>query len=270
MRTPLISIVTVCWNAASTIGETLASVDAVLATTAPGRVEHLIVDGESKDDTLRIVGRHDHPARRVVSERDRGIYDAMNKGLRLARGEYVWYLNSDDLLHPRLGDGFARLLESLEAGRAECLVGEIEMFRGASQPLTGTRYWRVPADARNAMRFGWHPPHPAFVARRELLRDHGGFDQSKRIAADYKLMEQVVRGGARIVLLAVPLVAMREGGASNGSVRAIVAANRECYRSLRELGLSRLQAGSSVFAKLARKVAQKFVRPRLAAGDARR
>jgi glycosyltransferase len=263
LAAPLLSIVTVCFNSARTIGETLDSVDRS-PLAASRRVEHLIVDGASTDATLAIVDARPAAIRRRVSEPDTGIYSAMNKGLRLARGDYVWFLNSDDLLHSQIGRAWPALESALKDRAPQVLVGEIEMFKDGSGGPRRTRYWRVPADVARARRFSWHPPHPAFIARRRLLLELGGFDESKRIAADFKLMTEALRrSGDDIAVLPQPLVAMREGGVSNRSVRAIFDANRECYGSLRELGMSHGEASLGICLKLMRKVAQKFVSPRL-------
>lgn len=260
----LLSIVTVCFNSERTIGETLRSVDPLLQACGD-EVEHLIVDGASADATLEIVRSHPSPARSVISEPDAGIYAAMNKGLGRVRGEYVWFLNSDDLLHARFSLSRASLLDALRARRPQVLIGEVQMFRDAVDGPRATRYWRVPGDLGRALRFGWHPPHPAFIARKELLSALGGFDESKRIAADFKLMQRAMRRVVDdAVLFPEPLVAMREGGVSNGSPAAILFANRECYRSLREMGLPTGSAALEIAVKLARKVAQKAVRPRFA------
>jgi hypothetical protein len=262
LDTPLLSIVTVSRNAARTIGETLRSVDGLLAAQ-PG-VEHLVLDGLSTDGTQELVGAHPHARRHLASEADNGLYDAMNKGLQRARGEYVWFLNADDLLHPDVAaGGAAEVIAILGQRRPHILVGEVQMFKTIGSLHRPTRYWRVPTDVLQALRFGWHPPHPAFVARRRFLMNLGGFDERKRIAADFKLMTQAMRAaGVDVAIVARPLVAMREGGVSNGSLQAIFQANRECYAALRELGMSRVRAVAGIGIKLARKVGQKFVSAR--------
>jgi len=258
---PLLSIVTVCRNSARTIGETLRSVDQAFG--ADPSVEHLLVDGLSTDDTLAVIAAYPHPRRTLISEADTGLYDAMNKGLQRARGEYVWFLNSDDLLHPDMSSYASDLLRLLRERRPAILVGEVQMFKEAGAKRTPTRYWRVPDDVEQARRFGWHPPHPAFLAQRRLLIGLGGFDESKRITADFKLIThamQTARGD--IAVIPKPLVAFREGGVSNHSARAILEGNRQCYASLRELGFSPARAIAGIGVKLARKAGQRFVSPR--------
>jgi glycosyltransferase len=260
--TPLLSIVTVCRNAAGTIGETLASVDPLLR--AHPEVEHWIIDGASTDRTMEEVMTDPQPGRRQLSEPDAGAYDAMNKGLRLATGKYVWFLNANDFLHPSLATSWASMLDLLRMQSPPVLVGEIQMFKETPSGARPTRYWRAPGNIEKARRFGWHPPHPAFIADRRLLQEMGGFDPTKRIAADFKLMTKTLAAvGRESMTFPHPMVAMREGGISNRSVGQILRANRECYISLRELGTSRVNAATGIFIKLARKTGQKFVRSNL-------
>jgi glycosyltransferase len=259
--TPLLSIVTVCRNSARHIGEMLQSVDASFG--GDESVEHLIVDGLSTDDTVAVIQEFARPCRRLVSEADTGVYDGMNKGLRCARGEYVWFLNSDDLIHAEVSCCASEVLRVLRGRRPPILIGEVQMFKETASGRRPSRYWRVPADVEQARRFGWHPPHPAFIAQRRFLAGLGGFDETKRIAADFKLMTVAMRSAkGEVAIIARPLVAMREGGVSNGSVRAILDANRECYAALRELGLSPARAAAGIGIKLARKAGQKFVSAR--------
>jgi len=255
---PLLSFVTVCFDSSRTIRETIDSIDAAIVSTQGGEIEHLIVDGVSSDQTLEIIDACAAPHRRVVSERDSGIFNAMNKGLRLARGKYVWFLNSDDLLDGSAPDWMQILLERLRADQSDVVVGEIRMFRDIAGRRCITREWRLPRDLPRAVRFGWHPPHPAFIARRSLLSEVGAFDERKPIAADYKLMLSAIdRARGRIGRIGYNLTLMREGGASSGSLRAIMKANVECYVAHRERGQSRVGAGLSVAMKLSRKVFQR-------------
>jgi len=256
---PLLSIVTVCFNSAATVAETLGSVDAALSSVPAGEVEHLIIDGLSKDRTLEIVQLHPASFRHVVSENDTGIYNAMNKGLRLANGRYVWFLNSDDLLAPDAAAWMGSLLERLRTEGNDVLIGEIRMFRDVLGRRLMTRAWRLPRHIGRARRLGWHPPHPAFIAKRALLMHLGGFDERKRIAADFKLMIAAVdRAVGKVERFGHIMTLMREGGTSNGSLRAVLKANLECYAAHRELGRGRVGAGFGIVLKISRKALQKL------------
>jgi glycosyltransferase involved in cell wall biosynthesis len=258
-RPPLLSIVTVSFNAGSTIERTLTTVDALLGKDAGGEIEHIIIDGASKDSTLAIVRARSHPRRRLFSEPDRGLYDAMNKGLSAGAGRYIWFLNADDHLHPAILARPNALLTELRANAGDLVVGEIEMFRVRGGHEHSTRYWAVPRRLVAALRWSWHPPHPAFIAKTALLRELGGFDETKRIAADFKLMTLAMRTSlGRTILLSQPLVRMLEGGVSNRSVRAILRANRECYSALREIGDPPPRAAAGIAMKLLRKSAQRL------------
>jgi glycosyltransferase involved in cell wall biosynthesis len=258
----LLSIVTVCFNAGPTIKRTLSSVDSALREVHTGEVEHLVVDGQSQDDTLEILVSHTASFRRVVSESDRGIYDAMNKSLRLVEGDYVWFLNADDALDPGASSWIPDLLSRLSRRTHLVFIGEVTMFIDVDARDRVRRRWKMPSSLTWARRLGWHPPHPAFIANTQLLLRVGGFDESKRIAADYKLMMSCLQSAAHSTeLIKTNFTMMKCGGVSTASWRAIVSANLECYRSLCELGYGRLRSAVLIAAKLLRKVAQRAYPP---------
>ncbi len=254
----ILSIVTVCYNSALTIGETMASIDRAVCGTAPGTVDHLVVDGLSTDNTLRVVKRFDAPYRRLLHEQDSGIYNAMNKGVGLARGKYVWFINSDDLVDPYASCWMGELLETLDKEEYEVLVGELKMFRGRTGHRQLTRIWHLPQNIERARRFGWLPPHPAFIAKRSLIMALGGFDERRRLSADIKLMDGALRSSrGRIGRFPHNLTLMREGGVSTASLHAVLRCNAECYRIFRESGYGSVRAGIEIVMRLTRKVFQK-------------
>ena len=219
------SIITITFNSREYLEE---AVESVLSQDF-GDLEYIIVDGGSTDGTLEIIRRHAgaDPRIRWISEPDNGIADAFNKGLRMAKGEIVGILNSDDRYLP---GALARV-----AG-AHAAHGECDIFHGDMLRLDGERvlFRLVPADVEKAV---WHEMplnHPAtFVTRRAYGRV-GGFDASIRIAMDYDLVLRLYRSGCRFHHIPVPLAAMRYGGASDSrhldglrEVRAI--AIREGY-----------------------------------------
>jgi glycosyltransferase len=253
MKQPLLSVVTVCFNSTATIGDTLSSL-ACLANYAD-RVEYLVMDGGSRDGTQALVQERAAALKLPLvlhSERDRGLYDAMNKGLGAARGEYVWFLNSDDLLAS--AEAFAALIALLER-KPQIVVADIAMV-DAEDTARILRPWPV-FGVLNQLWLGWHPPHPGFVARAEFLREVGGFDLQYRIAADFDLMTRSwrkLRTGSDALHLPQVLTRMRAGGASNNGLRAIVRGNREVLKSLWQQGV--WAAPLAVAFKLARKLLQ--------------
>lgn len=227
-----ISVITVTWNSAATVADTLASIN---AQTHPD-VEQIIVDGGSTDATLAIVKAEGKRVGTVVSERDKGIYDAMNKGLKLARGDVIGLLNSDDFLaSPEV---LATIAEAFADPATDAVYGDLCYVRqhDTSQVV---RYWRSGPFRPGAFARGWAPPHPTFYVRRELYERFGGFDLVYSLAADFELMVRFLEvHHVRVRYLPQVLVSMRMGGASNKSLRNVVRGNREIWRALHHHGLA--------------------------------
>ncbi len=244
-----ISIVTVAYNSAATIGDTLAS---VAEQTYPG-IEHIVVDGASKDSTLARVRAHGAHVSRVLSEPDHGIYDAMNKGLALASGDFVGFLNADDMLASP--DAIAAIARAAATADADAVCGDL-MYVRQDRPDVVLRYWRCGGFTRSRLRFGWMPPHPTFYVRRSLLTRIGGFDTRLRIAADYDLMLRCLTiPGVQIGYVPEVLVKMRAGGASNRSLRAMLQKSREDLDVLRR---NRIGGITTLLFKNLRKLPQFF------------
>jgi len=226
----LISAVTVCYNAERTIAHSLRSV----ADQAFGQLEHVVIDGGSTDGTVDVVRRHGERVSTLVSERDGGIYDAMNRGLRCAKGEFVLFLNADDQYADR--ECVADLARALGASGADSAYGDIAYVR-AGAALTRVRRWKSGPYLRGAFARGWAPPHPTFLARRDRLLEIGGFDLRYRLASDFDLMMRAL-DGAGMTAAYVPreLVLMRVGGATNASARNVLRQNLEIIDSLRRAG----------------------------------
>lgn len=251
--TPLLSIITICFNSVATIGDTLKSLQC-LSEFAPGLVEYLIVDGGSTDGTQNFAQSQTHIPIKIVSERDRGLYDAMNKGLARALGEYVWYLNADDMLNTSAA--LNKVLARLRRDQPDILVTDIDMVDARATNRV-VRQWRS-FGWFNQVALGWHPPHPGFIARRVLLQDLGGFNLTYKIAADIDLMTRAWRRAKLKVYEPVVLVNMRAGGASNGTIKGILKANWEVLHSLFQQRI--YSAPVAVLFKLSRKAMQVFTR----------
>lgn len=229
----LISVITVAWNAAATIDATCASVDA----QTHADVEHLVIDGQSIDDTLAVLSRRQAPHRHVFSEPDEGLYDAMNKGLALARGEIVVFLNADDRYCSP--DALSEVHRVFAETQADVVYADIDMVV-QEEPERVQRRWRSGQYARWKVLLGWQIPHPGLFVRRELLQRVGPFDASLRIAADYELMLRLLKHEKlNLHYLPMTVVQMALGGLSSSGLKSSWLGYRESARVLcRHIGVA--------------------------------
>ncbi|MEO8151873.1 MAG: glycosyltransferase family 2 protein [Rhizobacter sp.] len=210
-----VSIITVCFNSVQTLRTSLESVAGQRHTP----IEHIVIDGGSTDGTADLIRSWRQHTVRLISEPDQGIYDAMNKGLVLATGDYVGFLNADDML--ATPDSIGQLVAAA-AERPDALFADIE-YVDAIHTEHVVRHWRAGPFRPDRLRYGWMPPHPAFYLCRNLLSEVGNFDTSLRIAADYDFMMRcLTRPGFDARYVPGVLVKMRLGGVSNSSLRNMI------------------------------------------------
>src|SRR5216684_419462 len=218
-----ISVITAAYNSQATIASTIES---FLGQSHPDK-EMLVIDGASKDDTLRIVESFGSNQIRVVSETDSGVFDAMNKGLHLFEGDAVGFLNSDDTFHDAgvLGDIAAAMSD------ADIVYGDIKMVMDhRSKRLV--RSWRGGKFGRYSYQLGWGPPHTAFYMRRALALNDFRVRYLPRVIADFAM-----------------------GGISTRSWRVSVTGNLECLRSRRQ-HLNAPVIDAALFLRLLRRIFQ--------------
>jgi glycosyltransferase len=217
-----ISIITVSINSSSTIATTLSSVAKQMQTYAD--IEHILVDGGSTDGTLDIIDRFRSGIAHVITGPDKGIYDAMNKGIALASGDIIGILNADDFYANE--NVISQIATVFEDDTVDACYGDLE-YVDTLQTAKVTRYWRS-GDYRPERFFrGWMPPHPTFFARRSLYEKYGSFNLSLGSSADYELMLRfLLKYDAHAVYIPDVLVKMRTGGVSNASIRNRLRANR--------------------------------------------
>lgn len=222
---PKLSIVTVVYNGADTIADTIASV----AAQAYPELEYLVIDGASNDATLDRVHAAGEIVTRVVSEPDRGLYDAMNKGIALTTGEIVGLINADDVYCPGV---FDRVVAAFADPEVDAVYGDLCYVR-QNDLRAVVRYWKSGAFRLGSFSSGWVPPHPTLFLRREVYERCGDFDLSYRIAADTEFLIRLFEVH-RIRARHLPeiLVRMRLGGTTNRSLGNIVRQNREILRAL--------------------------------------
>ncbi|HTF30715.1 MAG TPA: glycosyltransferase family 2 protein [Flavitalea sp.] len=226
----LITIITACYNSASTIEDTLKSVQ---SQTYP-HVEHLIIDGHSTDHTLELVKSYGHVAQ-CVSAKDKGIYDAMNKGIILAKGGVIGILNSDDLYAS--AGVLEKVAKAFENPKVDAVYGDLQ-YVDSNDLNKIVRYWRSGYFSARNFYFGWMPPHPTFFVRSSVYEQTGHFNLTLRSAADYEMMLRILlKHQFKAHYIPEVLVKMRTGGVSNASFRNRLKANREDREAWRLNGL---------------------------------
>ena len=228
---PKISVITVVYNNAATIEDSILS---VASQTYP-HVEHIIIDGDSTDGTMEVIRKHADKIAVVESEPDRGMYDAMNKGLRLATGDIIGFLNADDVYaDPHVLDEIAGVLEKQDVDA--CYGDLVYVDRMDSRKVV--RYWKSQAYQDGLFEKGWMPAHPTFYAKRWVYEKYGGYDTAYRRQSDFELTLRFL-AVHKIKSAYIPrvLVHMRSGGASR-ELMHILEGNIEAYRACRKHSLN--------------------------------
>lgn len=226
-----VSVITAVRNAAADI---LATLESVAAQDHPD-IEHIVVDGASTDGTAEIVQREGRRVARLISEPDRGVYDAFNKGLAFATGEIVGYLNAGDTY---VSPGIVRrMVAQFERPEIEAAFGDVVIVE-PEQPRKVLRHYRSTTFTPARLAWGFMPAHPSLFVRRETYARVGVYEPSYRIAGDFELcirlfaIEQI-----RYVCLPEVLVRMPRGGLSNNGWRSIWTITREMRRACRTHGI---------------------------------
>ncbi len=256
--TRTVSIVTVALNAECTIRRCLESVQAqsILA-------DHIVVDGGSTDGTLQIVSEFSHRISHVVSEPDSGIYDAMNKGIALATGEIVGFLNADDEFATT--DALEQVSGAISPPDIEACYSDV-IFVNNRDPSRTVRFWKGGTFSPQRFYWGWMPPGSAFYCLRELYDRFGLYETSFGTAGDYELMLRfLMKERVRARYIPKTLVRMRLGGVSNSSIANRLKAHRMDRIAWKKNGLRPYPW--TMLMKPARKISQWLIRgPNLVAG----
>jgi glycosyltransferase involved in cell wall biosynthesis len=228
---PLVSIITVCYNSAETIG---AAIESVLSQTYPA-IEYIVIDGGSKDSTMDVVRKYAGGIATVVSEPDRGIYDAMNKGVSMARGEVIGLLNADDYYTDC--DAIADLMRVMRERGTDCVFADVEYVE-KENPERVVRYYDSSHWNVRKFRYGWIPAHPTFFIKKCWYANCGYYSLDYRIAADFEWLVRVLyKGGATYSYLDRAVVRMRVGGVSTASWRHRWILNREIVQACKRHGI---------------------------------
>ena len=228
-----ISLITVTFNSGGTLRDTIQS---VLSQTYYD-IEYIIVDGHSQDNTVDIIKEYEplfDGRLKWISEKDQGLYDAMNKGFQMATGDMVGIINSDDLLAE--ATAIEKVLDCFEGHKdIDCVYADLYYV---SQYDTSkiVRHW-ITGKQRSFSK-GWHPAHPTFYVKREIYSKYGLFDLDFKFAADFELMLRLVeKEHIRLFYLPEPLVRMRLGGTTSKNLTNIRKGNIECLNAFRKNGI---------------------------------
>jgi glycosyltransferase involved in cell wall biosynthesis len=215
-----ISIITVVFNGVKTIDSCIKS---VLGQDYPN-IEYVIIDGNSTDGTQEAIAAYGNKITRFLSEPDKGIYDAMNKGINLVTGDVVGILNADDFYST--SSVISDVVKSIQSNSTQGCYGNLEYVAAENESIV-KRKWVAGEYKENSFLNGWMPPHPAFFLSKECYTKFGNFRLDLGSAADYELMLRMIhKAGIKISYIPKVLVKMRMGGVSNSSISNRWKANR--------------------------------------------
>ena len=245
-----LTIITATFNSAANIAQCLQSVNSQTYTS----VEHIIVDGASTDETLEIIKTTPNRVTEIISEPDKGIYDALNKGIQKATGDVIGFLHSDDRL---ASPGILQMIaETFQKTAADGIYGNLVFVNRDDKVV---RTWISEPFDKNEVRFGWMPPHPTLFLKKEVYRKKGLFDTGFSIAGDYEFMLRVMQDpGFRLEYIPEVITRMGVGGASTGNWRQLIRKSMEDMQALTKNGFK--FPVLVIIAKIGRKIPQLFKR----------
>ncbi|WP_053976060.1 glycosyltransferase family 2 protein [Mangrovimonas xylaniphaga] len=225
-----VSIITATYNSEATIEGCIKS---VLSQDYPN-IEYIIIDGNSSDYTLSVVNAYKqrHSNIIVISEPDNGIYDALNKGIKVASGDVVGFLHSDDFFNTKRT--IKNIVEEFNKGQIHGVYGNLDYVNSKDSNKI-VRHWKSQNFSKKLLNRGWMPPHPTVFFKKDVYKKHGLFNMGFKIAADYDMMLRVFSDESlRFKFLPEVITKMRVGGASNRSLKNIVTKSNEDYIALKK------------------------------------
>ena len=229
-----ISLITVTFNSSKTLSDTLQSV----LNQTYSEIEYIIVDGASKDNTVSMIREYEwkfNGRMKWISEPDKGLYDAMNKGFRMATGEVVGIINSDDLLAEPTA--IEKVIQCFKEHPDTDAVYADLYYVSQTDTSKIVRHW-ISGEQRS-FKYGWHPAHPTFYVKKVVYDKYGLFDLEFRFAADFELMLRLIeKHSIKLTYLKEPLVRMRLGGTTSKNLSNIKKGNLECIQAFKKNDLS--------------------------------
>ena len=223
-----VSLITVTYNSEAYLQDCINSV----MKQQYNNIEHIIIDGNSTDGTVAIIRKYDQHISKWVSEPDNGMYDAINKGIKMATGDIIGVLNSDDMFAS--DDVINSIVKCFNEYQLDAVFGDL-VYVHKTNTNKVIRFWKGFSYHRFRFTYGWMPAHPTFYVRRELINELGEYESHYFTAADYEFMARYLyryRISARY--LPKLIVKMRVGGQSNISLKSRLRANRRDYLAMKK------------------------------------
>lgn len=249
---PLVSVLTVTKNSQKTIKDCLLSVD---KQTYPN-VEHIVVDGSSDDDTLNLVSKFKLSRGAVLSEPDKGIYDALNKALKLANGEIIGFLHSDDVFADNAV--IETVINKMVIENVDGIYGDL-VYVAKNDKKKIIRTWKSSQFSPEKLYMGWMPPHPTLFLKASWYKRLGGFDDSFKISADYKFILKLFTSESfSVAHISKVLIFMSMGGVSNKSFKNVIYKMKEDWSALEVISSNPLQKLITLVVKSLSKLKQLF------------
>ena len=245
-----VSVITATWNCQETIANCLDSISG----QSHKDVEHIVIDGGSRDGTIKKLQERRKQIDVLVSEPDQGIYDALNKGISKASGEIIGFLHADD--EYASSDVLAEVISVFKDESVSAVYGDLK-YVSKNDSSRVVRYWRSDIYKARSIAFGWMPPHPTLFVRKSWYERVGYFDVNYKISADYlSILQLFTHAGFNALYIPKTLVLMRLGGASNKNLKAVIRKTSEDWRALRRSGFGLSWALVAVASKNIRKIFQ--------------
>ena len=223
-----VSIITVTYNSGKYLEDCIESV----MKQGYKNIEHIIIDGKSEDDTVAIIKKYQPHIAQWISETDRGMYDAINKGMKMATGDVIGILNSDDMLASE--DIISAIVNVFEREKVDVVYGDLDFVK-KDEPNKVVRRWKGKSYKRSRFKYGWMPAHPTFYIKRSLVEKYGGYESHYFTAADYEFMARYLYfHKASAYYLPKLIIKMRMGGQSNINIYQRLRANRRDYLAMKK------------------------------------
>lgn len=228
-----VSIITVTYNSAKTLKDTIQS---IARQTYPN-IEYIIVDGKSSDSTVDIIKSYEKELSiKWISEKDKGLYDAMNKGIKMATGDIIGILNSDDFYHKT--DAIENIVKGFTDEYVDCVFADMRYVHPSNLNKT-VRYYSSKKFKPAKFKWGYMPGHPTFFVRKKYFDEYGLYQCDYKIAADFELlMRFLYKHKISYRYLPFDLLKMRTGGKSTESIKSNIILNKEIIRACKENGIN--------------------------------